>query len=102
MYGTLSTITLANGSTVQGIKVAIPNPPKEAVLKLPTSAEYRDLLIVLGKLDKGRSKSDLERKLPYLELFKKLRLDDGEDFDEYESEYIVSYLTETRIADYEK
>jgi hypothetical protein len=90
MYGSISK---------EGVTVRVPNPPKAARLRLPTSDE------ILGRLAQqksirrtlGRRKSQTEfvpNPQADLVLFNQIRLDkDGAEFDEFEAGNAISKLT---------
>ncbi|HEY4360101.1 MAG TPA: hypothetical protein VGN17_04000 [Bryobacteraceae bacterium] len=90
LYGELNTITLSDGSAIQGLKVQIPHPRKTAVIRRPTDKELDATKEKFRKLlKKDPASTD---KMPYLDLFNGIRLDqDGEDFDEYEAEHIIGW-----------
>jgi hypothetical protein len=98
LYGDLPRIGEINGFPVQ-----IQNPPKTAVLRLPTNEEmlaYQSKQKFLYR-SLGRRKGQLEP-VPNvetsLELFKKLRIDRGEEFDGDEAEYAIGQLTQCKIS----
>ena len=107
LYGELPTIH-SDAGNVQGVSVRVPNPPKTAILRLPTSEE---MLTRLGqqksiRRDLGRRKSQTEY-VPNLkadlDLFNKIRLDkDGPEFDEFEASNAVSKLTFCEVTDCER
>ena len=92
-YGQLPEIELPDGSKVSGVRVRVPSSGKTAVLRLPTSAEGLDRL--QAELDqKPRKRFGPEPSLKLdADLFKALRLDQGDPFDEYESANIIGKLT---------
>jgi hypothetical protein len=104
LYGDLPTVHLDAGD-VQGLNVRVPNPPKSAVLRLPTNQE------MLGRLDQqksirrsiGRRKSQTEfvpNTKADLDLFNKIRLDKGgAEFDEFEAGNAISKLTSCEVTD---
>ncbi len=107
MYGELPEIETSTGETVHGFPVQILRPAKTAVLRLPTNAEmsgymsqqktlYRDL----GRR-KGQSESVPNPKAD-LELFTRIRIDKGPDFDEAEAARSIGLLTRQRVTKCER
>jgi len=105
MYGILPKIKTETGE-IEGIKIVVPNPPKTAILRLPTNSE------LLARLDAqrtirrsiGRRQSQTEQ-VPNtkadLALFKAIRLDkDGPEFDEFEAADAISKLTHYDVTQY--
>lgn len=105
LYGDLAEVTLSDGSVVKGVAFRVPNPPKRAVLRLPTTEE------MIARLDKrkaihrslGRGKTVSEWAYTHkadLELFNKIRLDkDGIEFDEIEALAALTRITQCEIVD---
>ena len=82
LYGELPTVQLDSGEEVRGVKVRVPNPPKLAILRLPTSQEMLDRLDQQKSIRRtlGRRKSQTEfvpNPKADLDLFNKIRLDKG-------------------------
>ena len=104
LYGDLPTVNLESGD-VQGVAVKVPNPPKTAVLRLPTSQELLDRLDQQKSIRRtiGRRKSQTEfvpNLKADLDLFTKIRLDkDGAEFDEFEAGNAISKLTFCEVTD---
>src|ERR1043165_9750693 len=67
------------------IKIKIPYPEKTAEVRLPTEEEVTQYLDSFAR--KGRKEDDRK---PDLELFKKIRTDQGDDFDEFEAAHVVN------------
>ena len=108
LYGKLISIRTADGNSIDGFPVVIANPPKTAVLRLPTNAE---LMAYLGKQrsrykDLGRRKGQpvpVSTGKADLELFTKLRLaGTGEPFDEFEAGTAINKMMRQRIIDCER
>jgi len=99
LYGNLPEVKLADESVVKGVTVRVPNPPKSAVLRLPTSEEMLIRLESQKSIRRsiGRRKSQTEfipNPKADMDLFNKIRLDkSGPEFDEYEAATAVSKLT---------
>ena len=100
LYGQLPEVEF-DGKKASGFLFRVPNPPKEAVLRLPTSEEitgYLDLQRTL-QYNLGRRKSKSER-VPNpksdLALFAKLKVA-GADFDEFEARNAIGKLTFTEV-----
>lgn len=93
LYGQLPEQAI-DGKTVNAIKLSIPNPPKTAFLRLPTNEELLDFM----KPEKNKEKA--EQKLATL--FNRLRVDEGQEFDEYEIESAVSRITHSTGVGYER
>ena len=54
LYGTLPEHTLTDGSTINAIRIRIPNPPKVAYLRLPSTPELLDFFKPAKKGKKRR------------------------------------------------
>lgn len=104
LYGALPPVTLSDNSVVPGIVFRIPNPPKKAVLRLPTTEEMTSLLdkrrAIRRSLGRGKTQSDwITNHKAYLEIFNKIRLDkDGPEFDEFEATTAVGKLTDYDVV----
>jgi hypothetical protein len=92
----------------QGITIKVPNPPKAARVRLPTSDEMLGRLAQQKSIRRtiGRRKSQTEF-VPNLKadltLFNQIRLDkDGPEFDEFEAGNAVSKLTFCEVTDCER
>ena len=89
----------------EGITIRVPNPPKTAMLRLPTNQEMIDRLAQQKSIRRtiGRRKSQTEfvpNAKADLDLFTKIRLDkDGVEFDEYEAGNAISKLTFCDVTD---
>jgi hypothetical protein len=104
LYGELPTVTI-EGVELQGVTVKIANPPKTAVLGLPTNQQ------MLERLDRQKSiRRSLGRRkyqtefIPNLkadlDVFTRIRQDkDGAEFDEYEASNALSKLTYCEVTD---
>ena len=91
-----------------GILIRVPNPPKAARVRLPTSDEMLGRLAQQRSIRRtiGRRKSQTEF-VPNLKadltLFNQIRLDkDGPEFDEFEAGNAVSRLTFCEVTDCER
>lgn len=99
LYGELPENTLESG-TLRGVPVKNINPPKTAILRLPTSQEILDRFAsqrsVRTPTGRGRSASSESSFVPNYEaelaLFNTLRLDTGEPFDQYEATKAIARL----------
>ena len=106
-YGNLPTIKLETGEA-QGITVRVPNPPKTAVIRLPTNQEMVDRLAQQKSIRRtiGRRKSQTEfvsNTKADLDLFNRIRLDKaGLEFDEFEAANAISRLTFCDVTDCER
>src|ERR1039457_5339051 len=97
-YGDLPKIKTTDGSEIEGFPVHIHNPPKDAVLRLPSTDEMIAYLAVhvTRYRDIGRGNEIPEavtNTRADLSLFTALRLDKGVDFDAAEIEHALSLLT---------
>jgi hypothetical protein len=107
MYGILPKIQTETGD-IEGVKVVVPNPPKTAILRLPTNSELLERLDAQRTIRRsiGRRKSQTEQVAnpkADLALFKAIRLDkDGTEFDEFEVGNSISKLTFYEVASCEK
>jgi len=104
LYGELPVVTI-EGVELKGITVKIANPPKTAVLGLPTNQQMLERLDQQKSIRRsiGRRKSQTEF-IPNLkadlDLFTKIRQDKGgAEFDEYEAGNAVSKLTYCEVTD---
>jgi hypothetical protein len=92
----------------EGITIRVPNPPKTARLRLPTSQEMLDRLAQQKSIRRtiGRRKSQTEfvpNLTADLDLFNRIRLDkDGAEFDEYEAGSAISKVTFCEVTDCER
>ena len=107
LNGELPPVTLDSGEEVRGVKVRVPNPPKLAILRLPTSQEMLDRLDQQKSIRRtlGRRKSQTEfvpNPKADLDLFNKIRLDKGAEFDEFEAGNAISKLTYNEVTDCER
>ncbi len=107
LYGELPEINTTAGEPVHGFPVQILRPEKTAVLRLPTNQEMRDYLSQQKTLyrDLGRRKGQSES-VPNpksdLDLFNRLRIDKGPDFDEAEAAKAIGLLTRQRVTKCER
>lgn len=89
----------------EGITIRVPNPPKTAMVRLPTSQEMLDRLAQQKSIRRtiGRRKSQTEfvpNPKADLDLFNQIRLDKGgAEFDEFEAGNAVSKLTYCEVTD---
>ncbi len=92
----------------QGITIKVPNPPKAARVRLPTSDEMLGRLAAQKSIRRtiGRRKSQTQfipNPQADLALFNQIRLDkDGPEFDEFEASNAVSKLTFCEVTDCER
>lgn len=103
LYGQLPEVSIGE-QKFHGILVNVPNPKKSAVLRLPTSEEILERLAQQKSIRRpiGRRKSQTEytpNPKADLDLFQKIRLDKGEEFDEYEAGNAISKLTYCEVTD---
>jgi hypothetical protein len=106
LYGELPEVKLNGSEPLRGILVKIRNPPKTAVLRLPTTQE---MLARLGQVKLLRTLQGT--RAPKLEwaidpattrtFFETLRLDKGPEFDEDEIAKAVVKLTYCQVTDCE-
>jgi hypothetical protein len=68
------------------IKINIPYPKKSATVRLPSPVE------LTAFYDDASKTKDTEDRTPYVTLFNKIRSDQGESFDEYESAFSIDNL----------
>jgi hypothetical protein len=106
MYGDLPNVQLAEGKEAPGVTFRVNNPPKTAVLRLPTAEEIyqwlRSKKFIRRSL--GRRKSQTERVPNHaadLALFKSIRIDSGEPFDEYEASNAIAKITRADVTNCE-
>jgi len=97
MYGELPLIKTETGEEIPGFPVVIQNPPKTAVLRLPTSEEITAYVstvrLLTRRLGRGRSESqNAENKESQRKLFQKIRIDKGEEFDPAEVDYALTRI----------
>src|SRR5690242_20937187 len=108
LYGELPEVTLPNGEKVKGFRVAVPNPPKEAFLTLPTNDQMLQRLeqqkSIRRSLGGRRSKTDhVFNTKADLTLFNQIRLDkEGVEFDEYEASNAVGKIISAEVTDCER
>jgi hypothetical protein len=107
LYGDLKEVTDEAGTVHKGIRVRVPNPPKSAIVRLPTNAE---MSARLGKQrsvrrNLGRRKSQTET-VPNFKadqvLFEAIRLDAGVEFGEEEAAMVMGRLTACSVLDAER
>jgi hypothetical protein len=98
-YGFLPDVTLDDGQTYKGFKVVIPNPPKVAVVRIPTSQEIADVTTKEDKLKKGDNDGFEQLHLGF---FNKIRVDNGEPFDQYEAHAVIMRLLQCTTLKCEK
>lgn len=96
LYGQLPEQTV-DEKTVNAIKITIPNPPKTAFLRLPSGPELLDYF----KPAKG-AKKDTTPEQKALDLFKKIRVDEGPEFDEFEASSAIDAIMRSRGTGYER
>ena len=104
LYGNLPTAH-AEGGDIQGVTVKVQNPPKSAVLRLPTNQEMLDRLdqqkSIRRTLGRRKSKTEFVPNLKAdLDLFTQIRVDKGgAEFDEFEASNAISKLTYCEVTD---
>src|ERR1035441_10537781 len=107
LYGELPEIQTSTGEPIHGFPVKILRPAKTAVLRLPTNPEMRGYLNQQKTLyrDLGRRKGQSES-VPNpksdLDLFARIRIDKGPDFDEAEAARAIGLLTRQRVTKCER
>jgi hypothetical protein len=89
---------------MRGVTVKVANPPKTAVLGLPTNAQMLERLDAQRSIRRsiGRRKSQTEfvpNLKADLDLFNKIRQDKGSEFDEYEASNALAKLTYCEVTD---
>ena len=106
LYGELPQVTTPSGETLNGVTVRYSNPPKSAVLRLPSNQEMIERLSLHKSIRRtiGRRKSQMES-IPNLkadlDLFNLIRLDKGGvEFDEYEASDSIGKITYNEVTDY--
>jgi hypothetical protein len=108
MYGDLPSIKLAGSDEeVPGFPVQIPNPPKQAVLRLPKPEELMTYLSAQKSLyrDLGRRMGESEEVSTPKEdqkLFTAMRIDRGVEFDDAEALLAISQITRHRVVSCEQ
>lgn len=107
MYGKLPSIDF-NGSKVNGVTIRIPNPPKSAILGLPTNEQLSERMdsqkSIRRNLGRRKSQTDyVPNTKGDLVLFDKIRVDkDGPEFDEFEASSAVSKLIYLEVVSVER
>lgn len=101
LYGELQTVPF-DGKEYQGFRFRISNPPKTAILRLPTSAEMIERIdnqkSILRSIGRGKTQSEpVPNPEADLRLFEQLRVA-GADFDEFEARTSISRLTEVDVT----
>jgi hypothetical protein len=96
LYGQLPTVTI-DGKELHGVTVKVANPPKSAVLALPTNEQMMARLnqnkLVRRTLGRGKTQTEfLPNRQADLDLFQKIRQDSGLEFDEYEASNALGKL----------
>jgi hypothetical protein len=103
-YGELNDIRIDGVETpLRGFRFTVHNPLKVAVLRLPNSAEItaRNDAQKSIRRSLGRRKSQTDPVPNFkadLELFNKIRVDKGLDFDEYEARNAILKITEAEVT----
>jgi hypothetical protein len=103
LYGELPVVTI-DGQELRGVTVRVANPPKTAVLGLPTNQQMMERLDQQKSIRRtiGRRKSQTEfvpNLKADLDLFGKIRQDKGADFDEYEASNAIGKLSYCEVTD---
>lgn len=107
-YGELPLIETATGEKIPGFPVSVLNPPKTAVVRLPTSVELMTFLSAQRSLyrDLGRrtgQAEDLPTPKADQALFNAIRIDkDGEAFDDAEAAYAIGIVTRHKVTSCER
>lgn len=108
LYGELPEVAVAGSDKkVSGYPVEILNPPKTALLRLPTSAEILERMkketTITQDIGRGKTKSD-SPPTPEADkkLFDALRLDKGEEFDEFEMVRALNKVIYNRVSERER
>jgi len=108
LYGDLPEVKVEGGEPLRGVPVKVANPPKTAVLGLPSSQQMIDRLSAQKSIRRplGRRKSQTEY-IPNMKadlaLFNAIRQDKGGiDFDEFEAANAISKLTYCEVTDCER
>jgi hypothetical protein len=108
LYGELPTVDQESGDSLKGVTVKVANPPKTAVLGLPTSDQMIARLSAQKSIRRplGRRKSQTEY-IPNMKadltLFNAIRQDkNGIEFDEFEAANAISKLTYCEVTDCER
>ena len=108
MYGELKPIKSTQGSEIPGIPVIIHNPPKLAVMRLPSSEEISAYLSSVKTLTRriGRRQSedqDVRNTEAERKLFDLIRLDkNGDEFDEAEVRKSIDIALQHRLVGSER
>lgn len=96
LYGQTNTIEHTDGQTYQGFIATIPYPEKTAVVRLPTADEttayQKDYYFVIPGKKLGTLETVDEQLQRSLKLFNDIRLDKGDEFDEYEADEIITNM----------
>lgn len=97
LYGAQPEVTVKPGEIVHGFKFTVHNPPKSAILRLPTPQEILDRLSqqksIRTNLGRGKSKSaPVPNPKADLALFERIRVS-GDDFDADEAADAIAKLT---------
>src|ERR1700722_14732946 len=105
LYGELPEVKTEGGESLRGVTVKVANPPKTAVLGLPTSQQMIDRLSAQKSIRRslGRRKSQTDY-IPNMKadlaLFNAIRQDKGGiEFDEFEAANAISKLTYCEVTD---
>lgn len=108
LYGELPEVTLPNGDKVRGVPVSVANPPKTALLGLPTNEQMTKRLEQQKSLRRsaGGRKSQTEY-VPStkadLALFEDVRIDKaGVEFDEFEASNAIGKLIYSEAVECER
>ncbi len=103
MYGEIPEIQTSTGEAINGFPVQILRPAKTAVLRLPANSEMSEYLSQQKTLyrDLGRRKGQSES-VPNpksdLDLFNRIPIDKGPEFDEAEAAKAIGLLTRQRVT----
>lgn len=98
MYAKLPQVTLLSGDLVNGVTIRVPNPPKTAILGLPSNEQLGERMdsqkSIRRSLGRRKSQTDyVPNTKGDLTLFDKIRLDkEGPEFDEFEASSAISRL----------
>lgn len=108
LYGDLPTVPQEGGATVRGVTIKIQNPPKTAIIGLPTNAQMVERLdsqkTIRRSLGRRASTSDyIPNTKADLALFNQIRVDkDGLEFDEFEATSAIGRITNIEVTGCER
>ncbi len=106
-YGELPEIQTSDGKTVRGYPVQIHNPQKVAVVRLPTNTELMIYLAAQRSRYRNLGRRTGEA-IPVVtpkadqDLFRAIRLDNGEPWEDAEAAKALNIITQLRVVDCER